>query len=385
MSRHRSPRGRRRAPDALGPQAARLRSVKVGLAAIAAGALVVAGTALVSAGRSGQFGPTDDAGRNTALAAPQPNPAPVVPAVPPVPDTAASAAQAAKEQAQKLAEAAKKQHADDDDSSGAAGCATRATTATALTQALADAKPGEKICAVGNMASTRLTISRGGTPSAPLQVIGSGSTPINGITVEASNVVVSGFSSVGAKAPGIELTGNNITVSHNTVKHPVGGDYDGLRFFGNNLKILDNTISDISPDGSGAHADCMQTFASDTPTSHNVLISGNSCQRIDNQCLIAEGPNDGEGDGKGSTSDITFVNNVCEAHASQALMIEDVKDMVVRGNSISGSEDKAFAFDIGSTGAKVSGNKIAADIGYEVGMDSSSRDGYQGPLIGGEP
>ncbi len=129
----------------------------------------------------------------------------------------------------------------------------------------------------------------------------------------------------------------------------------------------------------------MQTFASDTPTSRDVLIDGNRCERIDNQCLIAEGPNDGEGDGRGTTSHITFVNNYCEAHASQAVMIEDVQNVVVRNNQIAGTVGKAFAFDIGSTGAIVSGNRMLARVGYEVGMDDSSRAGYQGPPPGGGP
>jgi hypothetical protein len=263
-------------------------------------------------------------------------------------------------------------------------CTRRVASGPGLTQALSSVSPGQKICAVGDMGGTRLTISRSGTPTNPITVVGR-RTKVKGITVKGSNVVVSGFDAVGAKAPGIELTGRNITVRDNTVKHPTGGDYDGLRFFGTNLKILNNTITDISPDGSGAHADCMQTFASDTPASQNVLISGNRCLRIDNQCLIAEGPNDGEGDGRGHTDHITFVGNVCQANASQALMIEDVQHMVVENNSISGSVEKAFAFDIGSTGATVSGNKIAKGIGYQVGMDSSSRGGYSGPAIGGGP
>jgi hypothetical protein len=376
MARHRSPGGRphHRSAAPSPAQASRVRAVKVGLAAVVTGAVLVAGNALIGAARSGSSDPAVDSAPDTALAAPAPAPAPVEP--PPPTSSRAEPSRTARPSAS----------AGSGSSGGATqvGC-TRRVPAASLSQAVASARAGDKICATSGASNARLTVARGGTPGAPVQVVGTGSTPVKGITVTASNVLVSGFSVVGAKAPGIELTGSNITASRNTVKHPTGGDYDGLRFFGNNIKILDNTITDISPDGSGAHADCMQTFASDTPASQNVLINGNRCLRIDNQCLIAEGPNDGEGDGKGTTSNITFSNNTCEANASQALMIEDVKNMVVRGNTITGKVEKAFAFDIGSTGAKVSGNKLASSIGYEVGMDSTSKSGYIGPAVGGAP
>jgi hypothetical protein len=364
-----------------GRRPGRPRALTIAAVVCAVAALLVGGTVLVRAARTANSTPTPvpDA---TGKAAP---PVVVVPPLPPPPGPDARAPRKAKDRAA----AAERRAAPADQNGGAgvptlANCTKRVGSGAALTQALSSASAGQKICAVGDMGGTRLTISRSGTPANPITVVGDG-TNVKGITVKASNVVVAGFNAVGAKAPGIELTGSNITVRNNTVKHPTGGDYDGLRFFGNNLKILNNTITDISPDGSGAHADCMQTFASDTPASQNVLISGNKCLRIDNQCLIAEGPNDGEGDGRGHTNHITFVDNVCQANAAQALMIEDVQHMVVKNNSISGSVAKAFAFDIGSTGATVSGNKIAKGIGYQVGMDSSSRGGYSGPAIGGGP
>jgi hypothetical protein len=380
MARHRSPGGRpnHRAGAPSSAPASHLRAVKVGLAAIATGALLVTGNALV-AHRAGPAHSPE--GRvDSALAAPAPTLAPLPPPPDPEPPRRSRATHAPQ------ASGSGSGSSGSPGGATPASCTTTVTSTSALTQALSSAKGGDKICASGSaLSGSRLTVAKGGTSGVPLQIVGTGSTVVKGITVKASNVLVSGFDVVGAKAPGIELTGSNITASNNTVRHPTGGDYDGLRFFGNNIKILNNTITDISPDGSGAHADCMQTFASDTPASQNVLINGNRCLRIDNQCLIAEGPNDGEGDGKGTTSNITFSNNTCEANASQAVMIEDVKNMVVRGNSISGKVEKAFAFDIGSTGAKVSGNKLAKGIGYEVGMDSTSRSGYQGPTIGGAP
>src|SRR5579884_428729 len=150
-----------------------------------------------------------------------------------------------------------------------ASCTAQAATAAALTQALAAAGPGARICVTGDLPATRLQITRGGAARAPLTVLGSGKTVVKGITVRASYVVVEGFQVLNAAAPGIEISGNNITVRNNTVDHPTGGDFDGLRFFGNNLQILHNTIRNITNTG-GAHADCMQTFTNGAPSSQRV-------------------------------------------------------------------------------------------------------------------
>ena len=363
--------------------------------ALVAGAvigLIVGATALVGVGKSFWSAPNQDATHTTnpppvpeLTPAPSP-PAPAPPAAAPPNDAQARA----KAQADAAAKAAEGAGAGAGDSVlSLANCTKRVGDGGSLQQAIGSAAPGQKICAVGNMGATRLQVNRSGTPNAPITIVGNGSTPVKGITVDASNVVVAGFSAVNPQAPGIQLTGNNITVRNNTVKHPTGGDYDGLRFFGSNLKILNNTISDVSPDGSGAHADCMQSYATDpgSPASQNVLIDGNKCQRIDNQCLIAEGPNSsaGDGSGQGRSANITFTNNFCEVGAGQALQIDDVQGVKVTGNTIAGKPDKAFSFQNKSTGAVVAANKIAAGIGYQVGMDSSSRTGYQGPAVGGAP
>ena len=356
--------------------------------AVAAGAvvaLIVGITALVGVGRSALTSP--DQGSAPVAAPPLSPPVALPPPAPPV-------APAPTTPATTRAPAPKPAAPGPTGGGGTsvlslADCTTRVTTAAALQKAVASAAPGQKICATGNMGGSRLQVSRSGTPAKPITVIGSGATPVKGITIEANNVVVAGFSAVNAAAPGIELTGNNITVRNNTVTHPTGDDYDGLRFFGDNLKILNNTISDINPDGSGAHADCMQTFATDpqSPASQNVLIDGNRCQRIDNQCLIAEGPNSsaGDGSGVGRSANIQFTNNFCQAGASQAVWIDDVQNVKLSGNTIQGTVDKAFGIANKSTGAVIAANKLASGIGFQVGMDSSSKSGYQGPAVGGEP
>lgn len=369
----------------------RPRGLVVGLVTAAVVALVVGGTSLVKAGKLGALHPDSGASEPAVQAHPAQPPRPPLAAPPPrTPDKPAPHAQEPAKQ--RPEEAKKKQEAAvaSDPAQGVlslANCTKRVGDGSSLNQAVASASPGQKICAIGNVGGGRLEITRSGTANAPITVVGNGSTVVKGITVKASNVVVAGFSAVGAQAPGIEMTGNNITMRNNKVDHPTGGDYDGMRFFGNNLKILNNTISNINPSGTHAHADCMQTFQSGTPSSKNVVISGNRCQNIANMCLMAEGPGDlGDGgEGQGESSNWQYTDNFCDNRASQALMIEAVQNVTVRGNQVVGKIDKAFAFDVGSTGAKVLGNKIGPGIGYVVGMDDTSRKGYQGPAVGGGP
>ena len=267
-----------------------------------------------------------------------------------------------------------------------ANCTKQVTDGAGLSQAITGASPGDRICITGDLGSVRLEIGRGGTERAPLAIVGNGQTVVKGITVQASNVLVDGFQVLNSQAPGIEITGNNITIRNNTVKHPTGGDFDGLRFFGNNLQIVHNTISDTTNTG-GAHADCMQTFTSGQPSSENVLIDGNRCENIANQCLMAEGPGDvGDGGGgDGTSAHWTWSNNICDFGASQGLMIEAVQNVTIRNNLFDGNGDKAIGLDIGSTGAQVSANIVGTGIGHEIGMDDKSRQGYQGPQPGGGP
>jgi hypothetical protein len=267
-------------------------------------------------------------------------------------------------------------------------CTIQVSSSSTLAQALSGASGGQRICVTTNLAASRLTITKGGaSPSQPVTVLGTGQTVVKGITVKANNVTVAGFQVLDASAPGIEITGNNITVANNTVTHPTGGDYDGMRFFGSHLSIVHNTITDISPDGSGAHADCMQTFTSGGgPPSEHVLINGNRCDNIDNQCLMAEGPGDvGDGGGgPGKSDDWTLSNNYCKFNASQALMIEAVQNVTIRNNAFVGKADKAIGLDINSTGAKVAANKLIG-IKAAVGMSENSKAGYQGPQPQGGP
>jgi hypothetical protein len=266
------------------------------------------------------------------------------------------------------------------------GCTRTAIDPAAMQQALDGAAPGDKICLSGDMGDARLTINNSGTAVAPIQILGDGHATVKGITVEASYVTVDSVDAVNPAAPGISLFGNHITVRNSTSISPRGDDGDGLRFWGSDITIAHNTIRDTR--NIKAHADCMQTFATDDdPASQRITIDSNRCEDIANTCLIMEGPRSeaGDGSGDGDTSDIRWTNNYCQNKASEALQIDDVQNMRVTGNEIAGPIDHAFAFQNGSTGVTVGGNRLNPAIHYEVGMDAESRSGYHGPAVGGDP
>ncbi|MFF5585914.1 right-handed parallel beta-helix repeat-containing protein [Streptomyces hygroscopicus] len=265
----------------------------------------------------------------------------------------------------------------------AARCTVRAGTPR---EAARLARPGDTVCFDGDLSRRRLVITTGGSREHPITYAGDGDA-VAGITIEADDVIVEGFRSVRPAAPGIELTGHRVTVRNNTVIGSRGGDGDGIRFFGDDLTIARNTVRDTDTDnGHGRHADCMQTFASGTPASRRVRIEDNRCENVDNMCLMAEGPDDGEGDGRGTTADFTIRGNYCETlRASQALMLEDVRNATITGNVFAAATDHAIGLACHSTGARVGGNTLHPGIRYEVGIDASSRAGYRGPEPGGPP
>ncbi|MEU8687894.1 hypothetical protein [Streptomyces sp. NPDC048665] len=101
---------------------------------------------------------------------------------------------------------------------------------------------------------------------------------------------------------------------------------------------------------------------------------------------MAEGPNDGEGDGHGHTFDFVIRGNYCETlKASQALMFEDVQHVTVVGNTFAAATDHAVGPAIHSTGAHVRGNRTNPRVRYDVGIDASYGPGYRGPRPGGAP
>ncbi|WP_185063246.1 right-handed parallel beta-helix repeat-containing protein [Pseudonocardia eucalypti] len=274
------------------------------------------------------------------------------------------------------------------------GCAKKVKPAEA-DAAVNAARAGDRICVIGGASERMLIIRAPEKPQPQINLVGDGSA-IKGIFVVASNVVIENFNSIDAEAPGVLIKGHNMTLRNMVIDNPKDADNDGIRFFGSRLRILNNTITNVR-NTDGAHADCMQTYSKDgdpkppvviyNDPSWDVLIDSNRCEGIDNQCLIAEGPNDGEGSGQGHSRDIIFSRNLCDATglAYQTVMLEDIQRMTIAFNDIKGPIRKAFAFDIGSTEGKVVGNRLDPRIPCHVGMDESSKPGYLGPAPTCEP
>ena len=265
-------------------------------------------------------------------------------------------------------------------------------TVNAAAGSLPPVKPGDVVCLSGT-SPLPLTIRGGGTPEQPVVYSGGGTTTVGGIDVEASNVVVQGFISDHADSMGAKLHGGDIVFQDNLITHPVysGDDTDGIRFFGDNVKILHNTIRDISDGshctndgcGDGPHPDCMQTWYSNNyPTSSDIVIVGNRCEKAAAQCLMAEGPVlPGEGvNGPGQSSNWLFHNNYCDDGANQAVMLKNIKNVTIIDNNFDGTNRKAIALADGSTGAQVSGNQVNPRIGKLITFDDGDEAaGYSGP------
>ena len=265
-------------------------------------------------------------------------------------------------------------------------------TRTADVQSSPIASPGNVVCLTGE-SSSRLTIKTGGTANSPITYSGGGNTTVEGIDVTADNVVVEGFISQDAKSMGARLQGDNITFRDNVIDHPVNAadDTDGLRFFGDNITIAHNTISDVNDGancgndgcGDGPHPDCMQTYYSESyPTSSNVTIEGNRCERSAAQCLIAEGPRlpDEGVNGPGESTNWTFFDNYCDAGAAQSVQFKNVTNVTIADNYFDGKNNKAIALSDGSTGAHVGGNKLGPKTPKLITFDDPTvSPGYIGP------
>jgi hypothetical protein len=258
-----------------------------------------------------------------------------------------------------------------------------------------EADPGDVVCLTGRL-DDDLEIRTGGTSDRPVVYFGGGTATVQGIDVEADNVVVQGFVSDHGDSMGAKLVGDGIVFQDNTITHPVydGDDTDGIRFFGDGIRIVHNTISDISEGsnctndgcGDGPHPDCFQTWYSDNyPTSSNVVIDGNRCEKAAAQCLMAEGPQlpDEGVNGPGESANWLFTNNYCDSGANQALMIKNIKNVTITDNDFQGTNHKAIALAAGSTGAHVDGNRVNRRIGKLITFDDdASSAGYVGPTPG---
>jgi hypothetical protein len=266
-----------------------------------------------------------------------------------------------------------------------AGCTATVSDPVAVRDALSKVSPGDRVCITGDLGSYRLKIIYSGTEQAPIHVVGDGNTRVNGIEINAANVIVDGFTVLNARSPEVEIEGNNVTLQNTVARNPVSPGYDSLYFFGNNVKILHNTFGHDAGD-TAAQPNCMETFSTDlgsTP-SHHVLIDSNRCENTTNNCLQAFGPHARGGTGRGETADLTFNNNYCQTQGSVAVTLDDVQNATITNNVVE-RVNHAWALRNNSTGAKIAGNTIAPGTPYEVGMDESSKVGYQGPPAGGTP
>lgn len=290
------------------------------------------------------------------------------------------------------------------------GCAEKIGDPGAAQHALDAARPGDQVCLSGpELSSASLKVTRSGTMNAPVQVLSDGASVL-GIDVRADHVVVAGFtirdgegltlngaalnahhnnvlnarmngiscmcsdavidSNVvdGTDGTGVRVEGDRITVSHNQVSGSVrrtASDADGVRFFGTDIRISDNTVRDISdrgyPSDEAPHTDCFQTYDSDAPPTYGVVISGNRCERVDVQCLIATGERGNPGVPDGVRA-IVFENNICDVGGSQAVNVEDYPHVEIRGNTISGPNlYRGIYLSSGSVDSAVLDNVLVGD------------------------
>jgi hypothetical protein len=265
------------------------------------------------------------------------------------------------------------------------GCTRTATDPISTKEVLSKPVPGDKICITGDLGNFRTKVLYSGTDQAPIQVVGDGQTRVRGIEVDANNVVVDGFTVLNAKSPEVQLFGNSITLQNTVIRNATSSGFDNLYFFGNNIKILHNTLGDTGGDPTDL-PNCIETFSTDigSSPSHNVLIDSNRCENSPDACLSASGPHAPQGTKQGDTSDIRFTNNYCQARGEAAVLLNDIQKATISGNVIDGP-NHAWSLQNNSTGATIASNTIGAGTQYEVGMDHTSKAGYQGPAVGGAP
>ncbi|HET9255104.1 MAG TPA: right-handed parallel beta-helix repeat-containing protein [Pseudonocardiaceae bacterium] len=288
------------------------------------------------------------------------------------------------------------------------------------------AVPGDALCFKGvDLADVDLTMFRSGTAAAPIKMISDGQTTIHQLHILADHVVLQGFTIVGggelllsgtgivaqkntvhdtarggiicancadsmiasntvirAATAGISISGQRVTVQQNTISATVpadDGDADGVRFFGTGHRILSNAIQDI-PARSAAHPDCFQTFDTGHAATAGVEIVGNTCQNVEENCLIATGDERGNRDAPASTRSITFIGNTCATQGEQGVTLRHWPNADLRKNSFSGPNLKrGILISRGSTGCSARDNTTAGNV-PPVEVDESSRPGFTGPL-----
>lgn len=303
-------------------------------------------------------------------------------------------------------------------------CAQTITRSDDVRAALDAAAPGSTVCFTGgDLTDADLTMTKSGTPASPIKLIADGA-PVENIHVTANHVVVQGFTVAGGdgielegtgitaqrntvhdtrrggiactpcsdstitsntvqhvSTVGVFISGQRITVTGNTVSETVAeddGDADGMRFFGTGHRITGNTIRDISARGYRAppHPDCFQTFDHSPPT-YDVVISGNTCQNVDAQCLIATDDQPGGSGAPNGVPSITFVDNTCTPNGAQAVNLRRWPNVEIRHNKFAGPNlNRAVLIIDGSTGCTVIDNTTTGGV-PTVDVDGASRANFR--------
>ncbi|MGH3985624.1 MAG: right-handed parallel beta-helix repeat-containing protein [Pseudonocardiaceae bacterium] len=307
-----------------------------------------------------------------------------------------------------------------------ADCADRITEPKQANAAVAQVRPGSMVClGGGGLTDAELEVTTSGTPQQPITIVADGAT-IRSMNVKADYVVIQGltlrdgdgltmagrglvahnnviynaaengltcFGCVDtilesnavqrADGTGIWFSGERVTVRDNTVSESVArtqNDADGIRFFGAGHRLTGNTIKDIKASGypdEGPHTDCFQTYDSaDTPPTYDVVIANNVCRNVDVQCLIATIDDPRARRAPAGQTAIVFEGNTCEVKGSQAVLLRNFPDVVVRGNSFSGPGDRAVQLTGESTDVAVIGNTMTGRMRpFEI--DRQSEPGFQ--------
>ena len=180
----------------------------------------------------------------------------------------------------------------------------------------------------------------------------------------------------GAEGIGIVTYGDDVVIEANDVSGSTAYtsiDADGIRFFGARALVRANWVHDIKASGytggQDPHTDCFQTFPKSGFAPRDVVVADNVCERVDDQCMVA----DGTGDGDGAT--LEFRGNTCANLGSQAILSRRLPALRIVGNRFERTI-KFWGVNLmdGAHSALVSGNTFVGEH-QPVKADASSEPG----------
>ena len=308
------------------------------------------------------------------------------------------------------------------------------TVDSAPQSAVDDAHDGDVICVKsGDYSDSTLTVDK------PVTVRANGVVKIKNIDVLGSDVIIDGFTVVGAAlddpAMGIMFSGtghkiinnmvngkhihyaiscdplncgDDVLISHNTVTGTNnfgvflwGGtnitvernniyniwsdegndDVDGMRVWGTGHVIRNNYIHDLNANkGEGEpHADCLQNYQNSVRTtlSSNVTVENNYCIRVSGQCLIMQNEHRPTSD----VRDYTYRGNVCESFGGQNIELGSITGAVIENNILCGGVDgRVLTFHSTVDGLETTDVKLRNNILVTAGGKTFG-DGSESALI----